>query len=334
MKVPARIKFALSTVSNIHRQGTEPNILLFATPRGGSTWVMEILASQPGVKFFDEPFNIRRTNVAHTKLFQKWEDLMPDTDSPDAIVDYMNDLAANRYPHMNPLPFRPLHRFRTDRVVFKIHELEHLVGTLAKRCHSQVVYLLRHPVPTTLSRVVFPRLNLFLSSPYYRRVIGDDRALREIERIVATGDRLACGIVSWCYENVVPLRHRDFDGLFVTYEELVMNPVRSCDLLIDTLHFPDRAAMLAAFDQPAANIAMSKTVTRSMIADADERKRRTYLVSKWLQRMTTADYATVSTVLNLFGIDEYTADDPMPHRHLHFDDTRQLLSSVSTPSAP
>jgi hypothetical protein len=333
VKVPVRVKLALSAISNVHRQGPEQNILLFATPRGGSTWVMEILASQPGVKYFDEPFNIRRANVAHTGLFRSWEDLMPDTNSPDALVRYVNDLAANRYPHMNPPPFRPLHRFRTDRIVFKIHELEHLVGTLATRCNAQVVYLLRHPVPTTLSRMVFPRLDLFVWSPYYRGIIGDDRKLREIERIAAHGSHLERGIVSWCYENLVPLRHRDFDALFVTYEELVVNPIRSCDLLLERLRFRDRDAMLAAFDRPAANIEMSKTVTRSMFADTDEQTRRAYLVTKWLQRMTSAEQAGVSMILDLFGIDTYTADDPMPHHHLHFDDTRQLLGDAAT-SAP
>jgi Sulfotransferase family len=329
VKVPVRVRFALSALSNVHRQGPEQNILLFATPRGGSTWVMEILASQPGVKYFDEPFNIRRANVAHTKLFSGWEDLMPETNSTDALVGYINDLAANRYPHMNPPPFRPLHRFRTNRIVFKIHELEHLVGTLATRCNAQVVYLLRHPVPTTLSRVVFPRLEMFLGSPYYRGIIGDERTLREIERIVANGSHLERGIVSWCYENLVPLRHRDFDGLFVTYEELVVNPVRSCDLLLERLRFRHREAMLAAFDQPAANIEMSKTVTRSTFADPDGRKRRTYLVTKWLQRVTSAECAAVSSILQLFGIETYTADDPMPQQHLHFGDTRQMLDNFA-----
>jgi hypothetical protein len=330
VKVPVRVKFALSAISNVHRQGPEQNILLFATPRGGSTWVMEILASQPGIKYFDEPFNIRRANVAHTKLFTGWEDLMPDTNSPDALVRYMNDLAANRYPHMNPPPFRPLHRFRTDRIVFKLHELEHLVGTLAARCNAQVVYLLRHPVPTTLSRAVFPRLELFLQSPHYRGLIGDDRKLREIDNLVAHGSHLERGVVSWCYENIVPLQHRDFDGLFITYEEMVVNPVRSCDLLLERLHFRDRRAMLAAFDQPAANIAMSKTVTRSMFTDADERTRRSYLVSKWLQRVTPAERTAVSNILALFEIDTYAADDPLPRQHLHFDDTRQMLGGSAT----
>jgi hypothetical protein len=88
--------------------------------------------------------------------------------------------------------------------------------------------------------------------------------------------------------------------------------------------------MLAAFDQPAGNIEMSKTVTRSMFADADERKRHTYLVTKWLQRITSGEQAAVSAILDLFGIDTYTADDPMPHHYLHFDDTRQLLGNVTT----
>jgi hypothetical protein len=191
------------------------------------------------------------------------------------------------------------------------------------------VYLLRHPVPTTLSRVVFPRLEMFLESPYYRGVVGDERKLREIERLVVHGSHLERGLVSWCYENIVPLRHRDFDGLLISYEEMVVNPLRSCDLLLERLRFRHREAMLAAFDQPAANIEMSKTVTRSTFAEADGRKRRAYLVTKWLNRVTAAECAAVSNILELFGIETYTADDPMPHQHLHFGDTRQMLDNYA-----
>ena len=68
----------IKTISNIHIQGDKKNIFLFATPRGGSTWVMEILASQPGMKYYDEPFSIRRPNVQKVSRFTKWEDLMPE----------------------------------------------------------------------------------------------------------------------------------------------------------------------------------------------------------------------------------------------------------------
>src|SRR5436190_11845966 len=91
-------KYVLKAVSNLHKQGDRPNVFLFATARGGSTWVMEILASQPGMKYYDEPFNIRRDNVARIGLFTKWEDLMADTDDPDRVITFLNDLVAGEYP--------------------------------------------------------------------------------------------------------------------------------------------------------------------------------------------------------------------------------------------
>jgi hypothetical protein len=289
---------------------------------------MEILTSQPGMKYYDEPFNIRRSTVDRAGVFDNWESLMPDTCDPNHIVRYLNDLAANRYRHMNPPPLRPQHRILTDRIVFKIHELEHLIGTLATRCNAQVVYLLRHPTPTTLSRKVFPRLDLFFSSRFYRQLIGDGRALAEIERIGRDGSHLQRGTVSWCYENLVPLKHCDFDGLFVTYEELVLNPVRSCGLLLEYLQFADRDAMLRKFSEASANINMSSVETQAMMTSPDEHKRRIYLVEKWVDRVTRTEMTEVSEILELFGLDVYSGKDPLPRRYLHFEDTRRLLEDA------
>ena len=328
MTIRDSAKYALKAVSNLHRQGDRPNVFLFATARGGSTWVMEILASQPGVKYYDEPFNIRRDNVARTGLFPNWESLMPDTDDPARIVSFLNGLVSGEYPHMNPPPFRPFHRLMTDRIVFKIHELEHLVGRIARECHGQVVYLLRHPVPTTQSRAVLPRLHLFLASSYYADIVGDGRRLRDIRRIGTEGTKLQKGVVSWCYENLIPLTRPDFEGLFVTYEELVLNPERSCDLFLERLHFADREKMLQAFHTPAANISMSSAVRQAEMARTDPRDRAISLVSKWQATLTDGDRRAVNEIMELFGLDVYSADRVLPHaRYLHFDDTAARLGS-------
>ena len=335
MKLPANVKYALKAVSNVHRQGPEQNILLFATARGGSTWVMEIIASQPGIKYYDEPFNIRRDNVARTGLFPDWASLMPDTADTDVIVGYLNDLAAGRHRHMNPPPMRRNHRWFTNRVVFKIHELEHLIGTIARRCNGTVLYLLRHPVPTTLSRKTLPRLDLFLSSPYYARLVGRDDRRNEIQRIVATGSHLQRGVVSWCYENLVPLRFPDFEGLFVTYEEMVLNPERSADLLAERLRLPDRNALLRAFSQPAANINMSSKQTQTMMTESDERDRRLHLVEKWRGSISPRDEAQVTEIMEIFGLDIYRGDRSLPSGpYLHFEDTPALAGRPDASNSP
>ena len=296
--------------------------------------MMEIFASQPGMKYYDEPFNIRRDNVAKTGLFPTWQSLMPETGDAQAIIGFLNGLTVGDHPHMNPPPFRPHHRLMTHRIVFKIHELEHLIGRIARECGGQVVYLLRHPIPTTLSRTQLPRLELFLNSPYYDRLIGDGQALRAIKHLGNTGSRLQKGIVSWCYENFIPLKHADFDGLIVSYEELVLNPVRSCDLFLDRLQFDDRPAMLAAFGTAAANISMSSDDTFKVMTNTDQRVRATGLVSRWVQKVSAEERRQVTEVMDLFGLDVYSGECVLPHhRYLHFEDTRSVLAQSEVTGA-
>ena len=152
MKTIRLFKDIIRTYSNIHTQGTKKNILLNATPRGGSTWVMEIIASQPGMKFYDEPFNIRREIIKKTQLFAGWEDLQPEGCDPGKIISYLKALENNQYGYLNAAPFQKNHRWITNRIVFKVHELEHLITEIADQCNMQVLYLLRHPIPTSLSK--------------------------------------------------------------------------------------------------------------------------------------------------------------------------------------
>ena len=214
--------------------------------------------------------------------------------------------------------------------MFKIHELKHLICAIARRCNATILYLLRHPIPTTLSRTALPQLDLFLQSPYYANLIGDPAAVKEIRSAGAGGTVFQRGVVSWCYENVVPLRFPDFDGLFVTYEELVLNPLRSCDLLMRRLTLTDREAMLRAFAQPANNLSLSSAKTQSIMQDADERRRQAHLVTKWKDSISPRDEAAAAAILEMFELDAYRADRVLAARPLlHFADTEQVLHKIA-----
>src|SRR4051794_31008341 len=52
------VKEAVWFVTTNHTPGPERDICLFCTRRGGSTWVMETLAANKGVKFLDQPLEI------------------------------------------------------------------------------------------------------------------------------------------------------------------------------------------------------------------------------------------------------------------------------------
>lgn len=331
MHLTTRLKYAIKTMANVHRAGSAPDIFLFATPRGGSTWLMEIIASQPGLKFYDEPLNPRRENVAWSGRIPNWESLMPDTGDAEQVIGFLQDLQAGRHGFMNPTPFRRHHRFFTNRIVFKIHEIEHLIDEVARRCSAQIVYLLRHPIATSISRHVLPRLDLFFACQYHTALLNDPVCHAEIVSTATHGSFFQRAVISWCYENLVALRSPNPDWLFVTYEELVLNPERSCDLLLGRLQLSDRAAMLQAFERPASNIELSHEQTLAALHSPDARQRRYRLVAKWQNEISLQQYAEAEHVLALFKVDAYDVRSPLAAGHfLHFDDTEVILQNSAT----
>ena len=256
---------------------------------------------------------------------------MPDTGDADQIIGFLQGLQAGRYGFMNPTPFRRHHRLFTNRIVFKIHEIEHLMDEITRRCSTQVVYLLRHPIATSISRHVLPRLELFLACQYHTALLNDPVCHAEIVSMAANGNFFQRAIISWCYENLVALRSPGVDWLFVTYEELVLNPERSCDLLMSRLQLSDRTAMLQAFERPAANIELSHEQTLEALHNADARQRRYRLVTKWQDEVSPQQCAQAEQVLALFRVDAYDVRSPLAaRRFLHFDDTEAILEHSGT----
>ncbi len=331
MNLRLELANAVKTVANLHRPGPSPDIFLFATPRGGSTWMMEVISSQPGFKFYDEPLSPRRDNVALSGVVPSWEALMSDTGDPARIIAFLRELQAGKHGYMNPPPFRRNHRYFTDRVVFKVHEIEHLMTKVEQECSAQIVYLLRHPIATSVSREVLPRLDLFLKCRYHEKLLDDPRARSRVLSIATKGTHFQRAVISWCYENLVALRQPGPAWLFLTYEELVLNPERSADLLIQRLKLTDRTAMLQAFDRPAANIQLSHEQTLAALHTADARRRRHRLVTKWTERVSEQQRREAAEVLDLFRLDAYRVDSALANsRFLHFGDTAAILDRGMT----
>ena len=330
MSIIRDIKYFLKGVASVHRQGNKKNIIINATPRGGSTWLMEIIASQPGMKYYDEPFNVRRDNVKRTGLFSGWEDLQPENNNKEKIVTYINALTDNRYPMMNPPPLRKNYRPVTNRIVFKLHELEHMIEELAEQCNCQVIYLVRHPIPNSMSRAVVPRLELFAESTFYKEKYLSGQQDKEIQSLLKNGSELQRHIASWCYENLVALKHTDLSKwLVVSYEELVINSRKCCQMLMKDLELTDFDALLRSIDEPAVNIGMSNQDTLDVMVNDKAMERKKGLVTRWKKKISDVEEDKVFEVLSIFEIDDYKKGDYLPSdRLLNFDNTRELLNKL------
>lgn len=307
------VKYVLKSVSNIHRQGEWDNIVLFSTPRSGSTWLLGLLAAQPRMKYFDEPCNIRREPVIRTGLFESWYDLMPESCDRQKIADYINDLCRGRYGFMNPAPFRKNYSPYSNRVVFKIHELEHLMAWLTAECRLQSIYLIRHPIATTLSREVFPRLEYFLNSSYYMEELLSPEQARNIRNFYDNGDHFERGIISWGFENLDILSGSQGEPtIMASYEELVLDPAPLLKHMTGQLKLPDGSKMLEKIEKPSTNIYKSGQSTKKIMSELTGTDRSRKLVTKWRTEVGVEKEKKCFDVLSVFGNGAYEAGRFLP----------------------
>ncbi|MEM9173612.1 MAG: hypothetical protein AAGC67_00110 [Myxococcota bacterium] len=285
--------------------------MIFTTPRSGSTWLMELVTSQPGFKHCNEPLNLRHPDVRRGIGLGDWPALY--SREADARVEaYFTDLASGRLKTLNPSPRDRTHRFRTTRTVFKVlHGGEERIQRIADAVNGRVIVLLRHPIPVSLSREVLPRLETFLESDFAGFFDEGERVYAR--RILSEGTTLDRGVLDWTLQNAVPLRAREPDWLFVTYEQLVLDPRPILDRLVEHLALADPARLYNGLDVPSHTVKKSDAETSELLhGNVDEEKRARELVGRWRRRVDAGEEARAMAVLERFGVDVYRAGRVLP----------------------
>jgi hypothetical protein len=305
-----RAKRWVSRVSNVHRPNGSPDVFIFAAPRGGSTWLMELIITQPGFKPCNEPFNLRDPRVRAelaARGVHDWPDLYNREKEP-ALHDYIGEIQSGANGALNPQLHRNRFRVRTSRICFKIlHAGEDRIQSFQARFGGRVLVLLRHPIAVSLSRRVLPRLETFLSSDYRRHFRASELALAR--RIADEGNDLERGVLDWCLQTAVPLRAPDPSWLIVTYEQMVLEPTFLVPMLCKRLALPDPDRMMRTLSVPSASTYPTDEETLRAIARAPSRR---FLIEKWLGRVTREDRDRVRAILEAFELDVYDPDEPTP----------------------
>ena len=297
--------------SNVHTPSGAPNVLIFTTPRSGSTWLMELVTSQPGFKHCNEPLNLRHPDVRRGLGIDSWETLYARR-SDARVTRYFADLASGRLKTLNPSPRDRTHRLFTRRTVFKVlHGGEERIQEIADAVDGRVIILLRHPIPVSLSREVLPRLETFVASDY-ADLVGDD-ALASAREIISEGSDLERGVLDWGLQNLIPLRNRRPDWLVVTYEQLVLDPRPILDRLVEHLELSDLDRLYAGLEVPSHTVKKSDAETSELLhGDVDEAERARELVGRWRRRVTAEEEERAMAVLERIGVDAYRGGELLP----------------------
>jgi hypothetical protein len=283
--------------------------VVVAMPRGGSTWLMEVICSQPGFRYVSEPFSMRNPRVSGHLGFTDWADLYQRS-SQERVRAYLSDLASGRVTFMNPAFTRRFYRPFTNRTVFKlIHGGEDQIAWMTGALDAEVIVLLRHPIAVTLSRQQLPRLSAFVHSDY--RLHFDDAQLALARRILDGGTKLEQGVLSWCFQASVPLRTEVPRVSVLTYEQLVLEPETVVPWLAETIRATRPERMRRQIRVPSATVDQSFEGSRGAVEDAN----RSYLVEKWRKSVDAEEERRLMAILEAFGLDAYRAGEATSERY-------------------
>lgn len=301
-------KNLIKTSTNLHRPDGRQNIFLFSTPRSGSTWLMELIWSQPGFKACNEPLDLRNPMVQRYSGIKSWLELYNHTANP-ALQRYFQALCDGRLHAIDPIPFRGFYRPFTRQIVFKIiNGGEDRIHWFRDTFNGRIIYLIRHPIAVSLSREYWPRLQAQLKSEYGRNF--SQHQINFAEHILESGTRLEQGVLAWCLENAVPLWMATDEWLILAYEDLVIDPAPWVTQMAERLDLPDPERMLERLAIPSAVKAKSNPETQQALERGTDRH---WLIEKWKSRVSDADERRAMEILAHFELDVYRYGEFLPN---------------------
>lgn len=303
-----RLEGWIKKIVSFHRPRGDGDVFIVATPRGGSTWLAELVSSQPGYKIINEPLSMRKQRIRDRLKFNNWHDLYRNTNKA-RLQAYLEGLISGQEKVMNHSPISRHYRMFTDRVVVKmIHGGEGMLEWLLDR-GIKVVHLLRHPIAVTVSRKELPRLRAFIETDYADNFSSE--LISYATKIINSGTHNEKGLVSWCFQHYLPLKIRHPGLLRLTYEQLVIEPENVIEAMDDFIGFEDIEAVKAQLLIPSRSVAESSPDTSRAI----DQKSKLYLVEKWRSRVGRNEETQLMCILEQFDIDCYGPGSFLPLRY-------------------
>ena len=188
-----------------------------------------------------------------------------------------------------------------------------MIDEFRKTAGCDIVCLIRHPIPTSLSRHQLPRLDNFLASAYYMDGVLKPEQARRAEEIRQSGSDLELGVLSWCFENIeIHRNYLSHQWSLLTYEECVLNPMDICMTIADRHGLDNVNRLLLAAGEASSNIAMSSGRVQDTIQRGDGAERCRTLLGRWKSEVDVHLEKQCMEILEMFEIDFYRRGSLLP----------------------
>lgn len=281
------------------------NFLLFADPRGGSTWLAETLQAGLDLELLWEPLQPRLVPQWGVLGFG-WRQYIPQEavwpEARDTFERLLGGRLLNRHICRYTTPERLL---AAECVLMKFCRGNALLPWLTKQfpfTHAPIL-LLRHPFAVVASQMKHGNWDRVSTYRFDPNAPFSGRERRHAEFLGTLRTRAELLTASWCLANSVVLEQPPNARPWITvfYEELIQEPEVELARIFERwdMKLPNR--VLEAVRRPSS-------MTKDSSALHDPRSQ----VSKWQRQIPKARWPDLLAILEHFGVDVYS-DSPMPH---------------------
>lgn len=305
------------------------NVFLFATRRGGSTILSEIISTNcKKVRIIDQPFDrfdksnyiskLRRSYLPKKNLSQFFQ-----LDSNESIVvkKYMTKLTTGKIKsYENGLAFS----FIKERAVLKILNASFISDYIKNNFDGKFVYLSRHPASQALS-VMKNNWGLtytaYLFNENWRNRYMNEKQMEISFKIHERGDYFQKCILNWVFENLYFQKFSNFEFLHINYEDIVLCTQKVKKLLSTYLGIDLGSSDLKS---PSRSQKFSDDLTNKAIRENDT----LFLVNKWQKELSNNQIENGQLILNIFEISNYSFFDPNPRNFSSLKNIKNKLSRL------
>lgn len=280
-------------------------ILIFGTPRGGTTWLEELVRTIPRTATIWEPLD-QEKNPKVARIGFYWRQHIPEAERWPEAEALFEDLFAGRMLSNFLTRTSTIAQLRAaDRLVVKFIRGNLLLPWIVRRFPlPKPVFLLRHPCAVISSqsmRRTWDNYDVVIRPPAHRFEALYRSYQPHFETATSFVERQAA---LWAADNAYLLKHplNDVAWTTITYEELVMHPEPTLRKVFSAWGMEVPAGAMDVVRKPSSTV-----VDGSRVHDPIAQ------LSLWQSRLTPEEIQRALTMVRRFGIELYD-EGVMPTR--------------------
>ena len=296
-----------SNIVKLKKYDSSNNHYIFSDPRGGSTWLMEIIKEITNEPVVWEPLHLKIKNNPFNNINFGWRQNIPENVEWNQAKELFDGLFSGEILVDNVMQNSNLSEIlKSKSLLFKICRGNSVLPWIIKNYSfkNKPIYMIRHPFAIANSQLNhgawnFPYTKFNIpKTPYNENYKRHESFLKTLK---TKEDAL---VANWCISNIDTLKHIENNKKWITiyYEDLVLNPEDTIDRIIKEWDL-DYDLTLIDFEKN------SKTTKNNTPSNKLKR------LSAWQTSFKKDQIESMQNVLDYFNIDTYSKNNPLPERY-------------------